>query len=174
MSSAVAGSKISPLLSVYGMATVWFMDVKLRFLKYVRVTDRCWEWIGCTNGNGYGTFSYLGKNRLAHRVSYIIHIGDIPTGKDVCHTCDNIVCVRPDHFFVGTNGDNTHDMMAKGRARFLRGEAHGNSKLNDNKVRNIRDQYARGESMAALARHYMVTPTTIRNVVLNKQWCHVV
>jgi Mor family transcriptional regulator len=45
--------------------------------------------------------------------------------------------------------------------------------LNDDKIRNIREQHAGGESLAALARHYMVAPTTIRAIILNKHWRHV-
>jgi HNH endonuclease len=85
--------------------------------KYVinELTD-CWEWQHATNNIGYGMFRWAsGKMRTAHRASYEIHKGPIPTGLSVCHTCDNPKCVNPEHLWAGTLKDNAQDMVAKGR-----------------------------------------------------------
>lgn len=90
-----------------------------RFARYVPTwgtPDGCWEWTGATVGHmGYGWMTFDGQSRLAHRVSFLVYQGEIPDGMKVLHTCDNPVCVRPDHLRLGTNADNQQDMKAKGR-----------------------------------------------------------
>ncbi len=44
-------------------------------------------------------------------------MGEIPSGMDVLHPCDNPACCDPAHLFLGTQQDNIDDMVAKGRNR---------------------------------------------------------
>ena len=53
----------------------------------------------------------------------------------VMHLCDNPPCYRYSHLIVGTNADNTADMIAKGRlAPFTRGShcRNGHEMTEDN------------------------------------------
>jgi HNH endonuclease len=52
----------------------------------------------------------------AHKVAWILDGHDIPRGMKILHRCDNPICVRPQHLFVGTQAENIKDMMNKGRA----------------------------------------------------------
>jgi hypothetical protein len=52
---------------------------------------------------------------MAHRVSWVLHRGEIPDGALVLHKCDVPICVNPDHLFLGTQSTNLKDMAAKGR-----------------------------------------------------------
>ena len=89
-----------------------------KFLARVDKSGDCWIWTGKISVHGYGIIVLPGKLEIgAHRVSYLIHRGDIPSGMFVCHRCDNPPCVNPDHLFVGSNLDNVADMTAKGRAK---------------------------------------------------------
>lgn len=151
----------------------------------VVVTGECWEFVnGSRHKGGYGIVSFKRKRYLAHRIVYALTFGETP-GDNLCvlHRCDNPPCIRPHHFFSGTQADNMHDMAQKGRsvnpvrenpALALRGEASPNSKLSDDRVREIRERYAAGgESVYSLAADYGVGKSTIHIVVTRKTWAHV-
>lgn len=167
-----------------------------RFWGWVTKTEDCWFWHGMTSRAGYGRFSIDGKHYQSHRVSYALTYGAILSGLFVCHHCDVRHCVRPDHLFLGTAGDNLRDMVAKHRSasqthpeirrwtathtlrrhpeRQSRGERQHLSKLTEAQVRTIRALYAEGtHSYAALATLYAVGKSTIASVLTGQTWTHV-
>lgn len=75
----------------------------------------CLEWTGMTNSKGYGRISINGTLTLVHRFVFQNQIGPIPEGYEVCHSCDNPLCLNVDHLFLGTHSDNMRDMIRKGR-----------------------------------------------------------
>jgi DNA-binding XRE family transcriptional regulator len=92
-----------------------------RFWKHVDKSGECWVWTAHLFEDGYGQFRYEGRNLKASVFSWMCTHGKPPLGLCVCHECDKRECVRPEHLFLGTNLDNTHDMMRKGRHGSLRG-----------------------------------------------------
>lgn len=148
----------------------------------------CWNWTGTLNHKGYGRFAIGQKEPFAHRISYRLHIGE-PGDLFVCHHCDNPRCVRPDHFFLGTNLDNLLDSIAKGRRRVPRGDAHylrqnpekaprgeanKNSKLTSKQVKEIRASYIpRKVSCYALAKKFNVSAGLIHHIISRKTWTHI-
>lgn len=91
------------------------------FMLRVRVTDECWLWTGKRLKEGYGIVSGPQPERkqvLAHRLSYELFVG--PVGEHcVLHRCDTPACVRPDHLFLGSVGDNNRDCFEKNRHPFI-------------------------------------------------------
>jgi len=78
--------------------------------------NKCWEWKGYLDKDGYGQFyPKTGNPKRAHRFSYELFIGKIPQGMFVCHKCDNPSCVNPKHLWVGSSADNVRDMVNKKR-----------------------------------------------------------
>lgn len=82
--------------------------------KTVQVND-CLVFTGSKNHLGYGYIGYKGKVVKAHRLSYLLHKGELLDELLVLHSCDNPSCINPEHLFIGTHHDNTIDMVKKGR-----------------------------------------------------------
>lgn len=140
--------------------------------KFVQAgADECWPWLAGKFSDGYGQFKFDGKPISAHRMSYLLYVGEIPDEMCVCHKCDNKPCVNPSHFFLGTVLDNIHDRDAKGRGRFAgKGEAHPMAKLTNEDILLIRENKGTG---ADIARFYGVKPSVICNIRKMKTWRHV-
>jgi hypothetical protein len=117
----------------------------------------CWYWTGAVSSTGYGYVRYKGAMQSTHRVSYKEHVGQIPDGMFVCHSCDERLCVNPDHLWLGTNADNTRDKMKKNRHRAAIGATNGSAKLTDEQVREIRTKVATGQKQKVVADEYGVS-----------------
>lgn len=141
-----------------------------RFWSFVDKSKECWLWTGGTNFApfDYGHFKVGGATVRAHRFSYELHKGPIPEGMSVCHTCDTPRCVNPDHLWLGTPGENTADMDAKGRRKFA------NAKLSPAQVRKLRSLHAsKGMTYEALGRLFGIRGATARMIVLRRTWKNV-
>lgn len=147
---------------------------KASFLSKIKKDHRtgCWNWTGTQRIDGrYGILGLMGKPWLAHRAAWFLLNGKHPGSLCVCHSCDNGLCVNPSHLFLGTQGDNVHDMENKRRANHPSGENHGRSKLSWKDVNRIRRLRDNGLATRAIARMYpQVSGFTISCVVKNRTW----
>lgn len=82
----------------------------------------CWLWGGQTYPNGYGAIKCFGSMVLAHRLSYELHKGPIPSGMEILHSCDVKRCINPKHLRAGTHAENMAEAAARGR--IPRGAGH--------------------------------------------------
>lgn len=146
-----------------------------------RGPDECWPWISKSLIKGYGyigTGGKRGKKELAHRAVWIVTYGPIPEddsyhGYVVMHTCDNRLCCNPAHLRLATQAENVADMHAKGRGNYEgrpKGSAHGNAKLTEAVVQEIR---AAPYGSHALAARYGITYATLKDVRAGRSWRHV-
>lgn len=107
------------------------------FWTRVNKTPGCWLWTGFCNPNGYGHFSYQGRNWLAHRLSLHLTGVDIES-RLVCHHCDNPSCVRPDHLYAGTPQSNSADAQSRNRLWSAPGSLNPAARLTEAQVLDIR------------------------------------
>jgi len=140
--------------------------------KVLRIPEAgCWVWMGSTQVRGYGEIISNNRKHLAHRASYEAFVGNIPKGMYVCHACDNVACVNPNHLFLGTQKQNLQDMANKGRS--TRGAKNPMAKLDEYGVRQIKEGIKAGQSDSSLAKSWMVCRQTINNIRNKKVWNHV-
>jgi hypothetical protein len=136
----------------------------------IRGPDECWEWQGWRHPAGHGQ---IGRGRRSdglaytHVVAWEVTNGPVPAGINVCHHCDNPPCVNPRHLFLGTQADNTHDMIGKRRHSF--GEAHA-SKLTEAEVIEVRQLLAGGLTQEAVAAQYGVSRSMVGLISRFQRW----
>jgi len=70
---------------------------------FVEPGTGCWIWIGEFGHQGHAEFGIAstGKVRKATKVSWEIYNGPITGGLLVLSKCDSMICVNPEHLFLG-------------------------------------------------------------------------
>lgn len=143
---------------------------RLAFYSMPEPNSGCWLWLGAEFvGTSYGRMSWRGKSRLTHRLSWLAHRGEIPTGLFVCHKCDVPACINPDHLFLGTHAENMRDRKNKGRSFRPQGERHNMAKLTSEAALSIRKDRRPAKILSA---EYGVTPDTIYHIRSGLAWRH--
>ena len=158
--------------------SVYEQSAEERFRAKFDVTESgCWNWRFTKPGRAEAranTFWINGTVVSAAKASWLLFRGEVPAGKILCHSCDNGLCVNPDHLWLGSNAENTADMIAKGRQAPAIGNALPQTKLTASDVRDIRAAMLNAPrgTLARLTRQFGVNKATIQDILLGKTWKH--
>lgn len=150
------------------------MSVEKRFWEKVEVgePDECWEWRASCYGSGYGQ-AWDGEKQVgAHRLAFRLERGGIGDSQ-VLHTCDNKLCVNPDHLYLGDPIDNMHDAIERGQwsSYDMSGEKNPNRRLDESEVKEIKSRYQEESiSQRELGEEYGVSQEHIGRIVRGERW----
>lgn len=87
-----------------------------RMLKKIDTSGECHLWQGCLTPDGYPRVIRNGNSNVrGHRFFYEELHGPLPPGLVVRHTCDNRLCLNPNHLILGTVDDNVVDRTERRR-----------------------------------------------------------
>jgi len=121
------------------------------------------------NTRGYPTLMKSGKKWTIARDVYSQLHGEIPAGMLVCHTCDNRMCINPDHLFVGTPKDNMTDMIQKGRKINLYGEQNPAHKFTEKIVLEIVSDL-KTMTCSQIGRSRNISIKTVNDIKNGRRW----
>lgn len=131
-------------------------------------TEGCWLWTANVGKDGYGKFqvSVLGENRQitwrAHVWAFTEANGPVPSGKYVLHSCNEPLCVRPEHLRVGTQSENMRQAYAEGRC--------SSTALTPAKVAELRQLASDGFTALELAQHFKIKRCSVYAVLSGRHW----
>jgi len=139
----------------------------------------CWEWTAGKHENGYGIVYRNGDQHRVHRIVYALCVAPVPSHLNICHNCpagDNPACCNPNHLFLGTQKENVHDCMYKGRLKGRtppKGESNPQAKLTEADVIAIRRKAKAGVSQVKLQEEYNLSRASVNRIVNGRAWTHV-
>lgn len=99
------------------------------------------------------------------RYVYEMFNDDLTKDKIVRHTCDNPLCINPNHLIIGTHADNVTDRV--NRKRNAVGESNGRHKLTKESVVEI---YFSSLTQTELSKKYNIDRTVIRDIWYKRKW----
>ena len=130
------------------------------------VGNGCWECISHTLDKGYPIVNRHKKKHRMSRYVYELYYGEAPINMVVMHSCDNPKCINPKHLSLGTNKDNTQDMLNKNRGN--KGKRSYNTNLSKDQLLEIKQMLINKVNGKYIAEKFNVAPGTISNIKKGK------
>jgi HNH endonuclease len=165
------------------MGSPWLTPFEERFRQKInyngltmpRIATPCHEWTGATSGPGYGLVNRGGRMVRATHIAWELATGKpVPPGLCALHHCDNPRCVRSEHLFIGTRGDNNRDRVMKGRhvSGDFKGSNNPMARLTELDVIEMRRAYANGDNCRSIAARYGISMEHARRTIVGESWSH--
>jgi hypothetical protein len=137
--------------------------------------DECWPCSGCSGNRAGHTHLSAGSPTKPNYFRIYAHVfaweqangRQKPEGMVIMHSCDEPKCCNPRHLSLGTQADNIHDSIHKGRYN-----AFGKQKLNAAQVLEIRALSAAGELQRVIAARFGIRRHSVSTIVTGKSWQH--
>lgn len=117
--------------------------------------------------HGYGVIKYKYKMYFAHRLARLLFDGIENHDLFACHSCNNPLCINPNHVYWGDHYANMADMKS---AKSVLGERNPKAKLTAEAVVDIRTSK---KPARELAEKYGVATATIYQARNGHHWKHV-
>lgn len=131
--------------------------LKERLFKFSKQNGECLEsTYKARSQSGYAMMKFEGSTRGCHRISWMVHHGDIPEELWVLHRCDNPLCIRIDHLFLGTALDNSKDMKIKKRDNYF-----GARKYDESIIDSAIKMRKEGKTLREIAEYFRICIGTL-------------
>ena len=126
-----------------------------------KIEGECWI---CTsyklNGAGYPCVRrseiYPGKMTVA-KYLYFLYKGSLLRRDLVCHTCNNKLCINPDHLYAGSYSSNSLDIIKAGGRL-------GPPSISEERKKKVRKLLKLKEGYATIARETGVSKRSIHRI----------
>jgi DNA-binding XRE family transcriptional regulator len=139
------------------------LTIKERIESHIISKDNCWITDYKPDFAGRPRIMIDGKFCILARVVYKIYKDDLPRNRFVCHRCDNLLCINPDHLYLGKNRRNQ-----------TTNSATSGSKLSEVEVKQIRGLLVEGKlTFKQIAKMFGVSCQTIRLINNGESWTQV-
>ena len=137
-----------------------------------KIESGCWLFNGVKTKNGYGRIRINRRFEPVHRAAWEIFRGPIPERMLVLHKCiGQRNCWNPEHLYIGTNADNSRDMIEQNRLPPQYGEFNPRSKLTNAEVLEIRGN-TDGWTYAQIGEMYGITRSAVGHIRRRTLWTH--
>lgn len=148
---------------------MFFLSEKILNLLQIRTKGEggCLVWTGMVDSMGYAFAKMTPTWPKGTRVSRMVLSMKLGRKAAItewaCHTCDNPLCVNPDHVYCGNATTNNRDTVARNR--------RGVRKLTAEQNKEILNLYAsRKFTQTDLAERYGVSQVRISQIIRRPQW----